>query len=99
LTTITGLDWDADRFIEAGERVYTLEKMFNYREGFRREDDQVPERFFTEPLTVGDEEGAVLNKDEFNIMMDEYYAERNWDIETTRPSNEKINQLGLSFTM
>jgi len=99
LTAITGLDWDADRFIEAGERVYTLEKMFNYREGFRREDDQVPERFFTEPLTVGDEEGAVLNKDEFNIMMDEYYAERNWDIETTRPSNEKINQLGLSFTM
>jgi len=99
LTAITGLDWDADRLAEAGERIYTLEKMFNYREGFRRADDRIPARFFTEPLTVGDEEGAVLNTDEFKQMMDEYYTERRWDLKTTRPSNEKINRLGLGFTI
>jgi len=98
LTAITGLDWDEDRFAEAGERVYTLEKMFNYREGFRREDDQVPDRFFTEALTVGDEKGAVLDKEEFKIMMDEYYAERNWDPVTTRPEDKKLSELGLNFT-
>ena len=99
LTAITGIDWDTDRFIKAGERVFTLEKMFNYREGFRREDDQVPDRFFTEPLTVGGEEGAVLDREEFRTMMDEFYTGRNWDPKTTRPSNEKIDQLGLTFTM
>ena len=99
LSAITGLDWDAGRLMEVGERVFTLEKMFNYREGFRREDDQVPERFFTEPLTVGDEEGAILDREEFNTMMDEFYAGRNWDLKTSRPSDEKIRQLGLTYTM
>jgi aldehyde:ferredoxin oxidoreductase len=99
LTAITGLDWDADRFIEVGERVFTLEKMFNYREGFRREDDQLPDRFFTDAYTIGEEKGAVLDREEFKTMMDEYYAERVWDPKTTRPSNEKIEQLGLDFTI
>jgi aldehyde:ferredoxin oxidoreductase len=72
-------------------------EMFNYREGYRREDDQIPDRFFTEPLTIGDEKGAILDREEFKLMMDEYYVERGWDPATTRPSDDKIKQLGLSF--
>ena len=41
----------------------------------------------------------MLNREEFDTMMDDYYAERNWDPATTRPSNEKIDQLGLGFTI
>ena len=99
LTAITGLDWDSDRFLEAGERVFTLEKMFNFREGFRREDDRLPDRFFAEPFTTGGEKGALLDREEFTTMMDEYYTERRWDPETTRPSDEKLEMLGLGFTV
>lgn len=43
--------------MQTGERIYNLEKLFNYREGFNRNDDVVPDRFFDEPLTVGEKKG------------------------------------------
>ncbi|THB71655.1 MAG: aldehyde:ferredoxin oxidoreductase [Desulfovibrio sp.] len=80
---------------EVGERVYNLERLFNTREGFTRADDTIPERFFTEPLTVGEHAGAVLTREQFQTMMDEFYAERDWDPETTRPNAAKLEALGL----
>ncbi|MCD6584715.1 MAG: aldehyde ferredoxin oxidoreductase family protein [Desulfobacteraceae bacterium] len=99
LTAITGIEWDADKFMETGERVFNLEKMFNLREGFTREDDRLPERFFAEPFTMGPEKGAKLDRQEFTELMDKFYAERDWDIKTTRPSDQKLEQLGLEFTI
>ncbi|MCP3925441.1 MAG: aldehyde ferredoxin oxidoreductase family protein [Desulfobacterales bacterium] len=99
LTAITGIDWDEDRFIKVGERVFNLEKMFNFREGFRREDDNLPDRFFAEPYTKGEEKGALLNKEDFNAMMDEFYVKRKWDPVTTKPTNKKLSELGLGFTI
>lgn len=99
LAAITGIDWDADKFMETGERVFTLEKMFNLREGFSRQDDWLPERFFTEAFTMGPKKGAMLDRIEFNALMDSYYLERRWDPQTTRPSDEKLRQLKLAFTV
>lgn len=99
LTAITGIDWDADKFMQAGERIFTLEKMFNIREGFTRKDDTLPDRFFAEPFTVGPEKGATLDRRDFAEMMDTFYADREWDIKTTRPSDKKLEQLGLGFTL
>jgi len=97
MTSITGVGWTGDKLFEAGERVFNLEKMFNLREGFGRRDDCLPERFFTEPLTVGGEEGAVLDRDDFDDMLTRYYTQRGWDPETTRPSRSKLDALGLGF--
>ena len=99
LTAITGIEWDADKFMHAGERVFTLEKMFNLREGFTRQDDTLPERFFAEPFTTGPEKGAVLDRRKFSEMMDAFYTDRGWDPAATRPSDEKIEELGLEFTI
>jgi aldehyde:ferredoxin oxidoreductase len=99
LTAITGIKWDADKFMETGERVFTLEKMFNLREGFSRQDDLLPERFFTDAFTFGPKKGAILDKVEFNALMDSYYLERGWNPQTTRPSEEKLRQLKLEYTI
>jgi len=99
ITAITGTDWTKESLMQAGERVFNLEKMFNFREGFRRDDDTLPDRFFEEPLTVGSKEGAVLDRAEFSEMLDIYYKERGWDSATTRPDNSKLEELGLSFTI
>lgn len=40
----------------------------------------------------------MLDKVEFNALMDSYYLERGWDPQTTRPSEEKLRQLKLEFT-
>lgn len=97
LTAITGIKWTEPALMKAGERIFNLEKMFNYREGFRRQDDNLPERFYEDPLTLGPEKGAVLNKGNFNEMLDKYYLERGWDLETSRPGEAKLKDLGLSF--
>ncbi|NIN01088.1 MAG: aldehyde:ferredoxin oxidoreductase [candidate division Zixibacteria bacterium] len=99
LTAVTGVEWTKEEWAKAGERIFNLEKMFNLREGFRREDDRLPDRFFEEPLTMGPGKGAVLERDQFNKTLDEYYQTRSWDPKTTEPSKAKLRDLGLSFTI
>jgi len=99
LTAVTGIEWTQEEYARAGERVFNLEKMFNFREGFRREDDTLPDRFFEEPLTMGPGEGAVLDRAEFAKTLDEYYQKRGWDPKTTKPTKTKLESLGLSFTI
>lgn len=79
-----------------GERIYNLEKLFNYREGFTRDDDIIPNRFFEEPLTVGEKKGAVLTREQFKTMMDDFYTKRGWDLKTSEPKAEKLKRLGLA---
>lgn len=95
LAAITGTPLNP---MHVGERIYTLEKLFNIREGFTRDDDGVPDRFFEEPLTVGEKKGSVLTREQFKTMMDEYYTQRKWDLKTSKPSKERIDALGLAFT-
>jgi aldehyde:ferredoxin oxidoreductase len=80
---------------QTGERIFNLEKLFNYREGFTRADDDIPDRFFEEPLTVGSRKGAVLTRDQFKTMMDEFYVKRGWDPETSEPGVDKLKSLNL----
>lgn len=98
LESITGIKRTADDLFLIGERIFNLEKMFNFREGFRRRDDNLPERFFNDALTIGSEKGAVLDKKEFTTMLTEYYQERNWNLESSKPKKAKLAQLGLEFT-
>ncbi|MDZ7738769.1 MAG: aldehyde ferredoxin oxidoreductase family protein, partial [Bacteroidales bacterium] len=66
LSAITGLEWTEEEFNKAGTRIFTMEKMFNYREGFRRKDDTIPEKFFNNEFTVGEHKGAIVEREEFN---------------------------------
>ncbi len=61
-----------------------------------RLDDSLPKKFFEKPLSKGKYEGAVLDKDKFEQMKDEYYELRGWDNETGIPTKEKLSELGLS---
>ncbi len=67
------------------------------REGFTRDDDTLPERLMTEPLKEGSSKGQVISKDDLKQMLDEYYTERGWDINTGAPTREKLKELGLGY--
>ena len=45
---------------------------------------------------TGWQKGAVLERDDFNAMMNEYYEKRKWDQETSKPVREKLKELNLS---
>lgn len=97
LSAITGREYDKAEFEKTGERIFNLEKMFNYREGFRRADDRLPDRFFEDAFTVGAKKGSVLDRKQFEAMLTRYYEDRGWDSETTRPGKAKLKELGLDF--
>ncbi len=71
--------------------------MFNYREGFTREDDKLPARFFEESPTTGVTKDAIVKKDEFEKIVNDYYTERDWDLKTSKPTEAKLESLGLGF--
>jgi aldehyde:ferredoxin oxidoreductase len=83
----------------AGARIFMMEKMFNYREGFRREDDTIPEKFFNRKFSYGEHAGAIVDRDEFNTNLDKYYESRNWDPVTSRPEDWILKEAGLEFTI
>jgi aldehyde:ferredoxin oxidoreductase len=95
LSAITGVDWTEAEYQKAGERIYNLERAFNCREGFAREDDALPARFFDDPLGTGPGKGEALKRDEFAKKLTEYYRDRGWDEKTGRPAAEKLFELGI----
>jgi aldehyde:ferredoxin oxidoreductase len=94
---VTGLPFSADDIVRVGERVNNLARAFNVREGFTRADDTLPERLMTEPLLAGSSKGHYISKEDLNVMLDEYYAERGWDVKTGVPTREKLVDLGLEY--
>ena len=83
---------DADYLKRVGERIWTIERCFNVREGFGRTDDYLPERFLREPLERGPVKGQVVEMDK---LLDDYYNVRGWDKATGYPKREKLESLGL----
>jgi len=92
----TGLEFSKAQLMEIGERIYTLERLFNLREGFTRKDDALPERYFKEPTPIGlpIAKGKKIDKGRFEGMLDEYYALHNWDRHGV-PTKETLERLRL----
>ncbi len=95
LTSGTGLGFKYKQLIEAGERIMNIERAFNVREGFRRKDDTIPFRMQTEHVSAH-HYGPLISKD-FNYMLDEYYKDRGWDLESGIPTQRKLEQLSLEY--
>jgi aldehyde:ferredoxin oxidoreductase len=72
---VTGIDLTMDEMMQAGERIYNLERHYNNLVGFDGDDDTLPRRFLEEPA-VGAAEGSVSHLDE---MLEEYYELRDWE--------------------
>jgi aldehyde:ferredoxin oxidoreductase len=80
----------------AGERVHSLGKAFNtLHRGFARDDDYPPQRFFDEPVKTGSRAGAILERHEWDGMLDEYYQEKGWDKRTGWQTRESLAAIGL----
>ncbi|MFA4836501.1 MAG: aldehyde ferredoxin oxidoreductase family protein [Dehalococcoidia bacterium] len=89
--TATGLNFEWEDLMLAGERIWNQERLFNLKAGFTKADDTVSRRMLEEPLPDGPAEGNVLRLDE---MLPEYYRLRGWD-ENGIPSEAKLAALGL----
>jgi len=94
---ITGIEFTPDELQEIGERITTLERMFNVREGKDRKDDYLPERYYREATRLGfaiTREKRII-REKFGEMLDEYYALHGWD-KNGIPRPETLEKLGLA---
>ena len=69
-------------------------KAFNIREGWRPEDDTLPERFLSEGLTEGASRGAVIPRERLQRMIRAYNVARGWTEEGYLPDRRMID-LGV----
>ena len=82
-------------FALAGERIQTLAKLINIREGLSRKDDTLPWKAMNLPIPDdGPVKGAVVTQEELDLLLDDYYSSRGWTLEGV-PTKEKLQQLGL----
>ncbi|MHB8869399.1 MAG: aldehyde ferredoxin oxidoreductase C-terminal domain-containing protein, partial [Thermoleophilia bacterium] len=96
LRAATGIDelGDLDHLQLLGERIVTLERQFNVREGFSRKNDVLPDRMLTEPLVeAGPNTGEFIR--EPDALLDEYYAALGYDRDG-RPTSATLARLGLT---
>lgn len=102
----TGMATTANDMKSAGERIWNLFKIMNVREGFNRKDDRFPEKWL-EPLALGDGRrlpltdvgGETITAGSLKKMLNDYYDERGWDINSGVPSESKLMELGLGWVL
>jgi aldehyde:ferredoxin oxidoreductase len=88
----TGFEYKNPRELEkVGERLTTLARLFNTREGLTVKDDILPKRSLSEPLPAGPAKGHVVELEE---MRSEYYGLMGWD-DRGIPTENTIKRLEL----
>ncbi|MEO6163443.1 MAG: aldehyde ferredoxin oxidoreductase family protein [Candidatus Binatia bacterium] len=94
VSKVTGWDCSSDELKRIGERIHNLKKLFNQREGWRQEDDWLPERLLNETLPTGVAQGVGLSPEELRGMIASYYQARGWD-ENGLVTENKLQELEL----
>ncbi|WP_435176798.1 aldehyde ferredoxin oxidoreductase family protein [Halorussus sp. AFM4] len=88
-----GLDYSKAELRTAGERTWTLTRLFNVREGFDRDDDELPAKL-TDPLENGPRAGEAIDPEAFDALLSTYYDRREWDVRG-RPTRDLLARLDL----
>ncbi len=96
IRALTGWDYTDFEALRQGERVATMARVFNLREGLTAADDQLPKRFFA-PAPDGPLKGTAIDPDAMNRATQTFYTLMGWDPVTGIPTQEKLEQLGIAW--
>jgi aldehyde:ferredoxin oxidoreductase len=93
LNAVTGWNLSIHDFLEVGERIAAVRQAFNVREGFRPSDFKLPDRAIGRPpQDRGPLKGVTVDVDS---QVREYFKLMSWDVQTGKPSRERLVALGL----
>jgi len=84
-----GTDFTAETLLEAGDRIYNIERVFNVKSGIGSK-DTLPKRLLEEPIADGPSKGYVNKLSE---MLPEYYQLRGWV--DGAPTEETLIKLAI----
>ncbi|MEM2337394.1 MAG: aldehyde ferredoxin oxidoreductase family protein [Candidatus Bathyarchaeia archaeon] len=75
---LTGIEIKKGEFVNISSHINNMIRQFNVRAGLEVNQDTLPKRFFEEKLKTGNSKGEIVHLNEFEKMLDEYYALRGW---------------------
>ncbi len=91
LNCVTGSTHTAESLLAAGERIYTLERLYNLESGVSPDQDTLPKRLLEEPIPAGPSKDWVHKLSE---LLPEYYELRGWSKEGI-PTKERLTLLEI----
>lgn len=86
-----GLEWTVADMMKAGERGWNLKRAINNRMGLNADNDKLPKALLA-PFPDG---GSAGFTPDLEGMLFAYYEARGWDLDTGKPTREKLTELGL----
>jgi aldehyde:ferredoxin oxidoreductase len=90
----SGFNHTVESYLQCGERIWNLIRLFNLREGHNPANDNLPIRLFNDSFTKGPTKDVLIKKEGFIKSLKEYYSLRGWDNKGI-PTSQKIKELGL----
>jgi len=73
VANVTGLQFQESELSDVGHNIMGVERLINGRLGVTRADDTLPDRWFDEPITVGQYAGEKIDRAEFDQMLTGFY--------------------------
>lgn len=97
-TAVTGVESSAQDLMAVGERIDYNERIINGLNGFDARNDDLPQRFFNEPGTSGNQiQIPPIDRESFMNARKKYYDIRGLD-PCGNPLESKASALGLEWT-
>ena len=93
LKTASGIDYTEERFMQLGEAIWNLERLYNLAAGLDGSEDRLPDICFETPQDFP-QDARPLTRQDFATLLEDYYAARGWDHQG-RPTPERLVGLGL----
>jgi aldehyde:ferredoxin oxidoreductase len=95
LGAVTGHEYDMQRILETGLRIFTMRHAFNLREGINPLWRNMPGRIIGDPpLKEGNVKDITVD---YKTMTVEFLQELGWDTNTAVPGEDSLRKLGMDF--
>jgi len=93
INAVTGWDATFDELFLTGERIANIRHLFCLREGVSVLDMKFPDRMAGRPPSeIGPQKGVTIDEER---ITNEFLQEMDWDLATSMPSANKLEELGL----
>ena len=89
----TGFNYDQKSLLKVGERINILKRLINCNLGITRKDDKLPSHLMR-IMSSGKTMGITIDLED-NLKT--YYKVNGWDWDTGKPTNEKLEELGINI--
>jgi aldehyde:ferredoxin oxidoreductase len=93
LNSASGMEYTEERFMQLGEAIWNLERLYNLAAGLDGSEDRLPDICFQVPADFP-EDAKPLTREDFGTLLEDYYAARGWDGKG-RPTPERLADLRL----